>query len=75
MQTDKNDMTVEQSVSMHSYLLEWPCKRQIVADPKLHNASHICTNWRKGIWNVSKLFATKNYLSKILIGSCFGWIS
>ena len=41
MQTDKNDMKVEQSVSMHSHALERPCKRQIVTDPKSRNASQI----------------------------------
>ena len=34
MQTDKNHMKLEQSVSMHSHALERPCKRQIVTDPK-----------------------------------------
>ena len=43
MQTDKNDMKVEKSVSMHSHAFEWPCKRQIVTDPKLRNASHVLT--------------------------------
>ena len=38
---DKNDMKVEQSVSMHSYALERPCKRQIVTDPKSCNPSDI----------------------------------
>ena len=41
MQTDKNDMKVEQSVSMHSLALKRPCKCQIVTDPKLRNASQI----------------------------------
>ena len=41
MQTDKNDMKVEKSVSMLSHAFDWPCKRQIVTDPKLRNASHI----------------------------------
>ena len=41
MKTDENDMKVEQSVNMHSHALKQPCKRQIVTDPKSHNASHI----------------------------------
>ena len=41
MQTDKNNMKVEQSVSMHLRALERPCKRQIVADPKSRNVSQI----------------------------------
>ena len=41
MQMDKNDMKVEQSVSMHSHALERPCKRQIVTDPKSCNPSHM----------------------------------
>ena len=39
MQTDKNNMKVEQSVSIHSHALERPWKRQIVTDPKI--AQHI----------------------------------
>ena len=34
MQTDKNDIKVENSVSMHSHSFERPCKRQIVTDTK-----------------------------------------
>ena len=41
MQTDKNDMKVEKSVSLHSHTFERSCKRQIVTDPKSRNASHI----------------------------------
>ena len=41
MQTDKNDMKVEKSVSMHWHAFERPCKRQIVTDTKSRNASHI----------------------------------
>ena len=41
MQTDKNDMKVEQSVSMHSHALKRPCKRRILTDPKSRNASYI----------------------------------
>ena len=41
MQTDKNDMKVEKSVSMHSHAFERPCKRQIVTDTKSRNASHM----------------------------------
>ena len=50
MQTDKNDMKVEKSVSMHSHAFKRPCKRLhgrsnawecmlIVPDPKSRNAS------------------------------------
>ena len=35
MQTDKNNMKAEQSVSIHSHALERPWKRQIVTDPKI----------------------------------------
>ena len=38
MQTDKNDMKIEKSVSMHSHAFERPCKRQIVTDTKSRNA-------------------------------------
>ena len=41
METDENDMKVEQSVSMHSHVPEQPCKRQIVTDPKSPNASYV----------------------------------
>ena len=41
MQKGRNDRKVEKSVSMHSYALERPCKRQIVTDAKSCNASHI----------------------------------
>ena len=41
MQTDKNDMNVEKSVSMHSHAFEQPCKRQIVTDIKSRNTSQI----------------------------------
>ena len=41
MQTDKNEMKIEKSVSMHSHAFKRPCKHQIVIDPKSHNASHI----------------------------------
>ena len=47
MQTDKNDMKVEKSVSMHSHAFERPCKRQIVTDPKSRNASHIAEAKKK----------------------------
>ena len=47
MQTDKNDMKVEKSVSMHSHAFERPCKRQIVTDPKSCNASHISNTLNK----------------------------
>ena len=49
MKTNKNDMKVEQSVSVHSHALEGPCKRQIVTDPKLCNASHMLTTRVKQI--------------------------
>ena len=41
MQSDKNDMKVKKSVSMHSHAFERPCKRHIVTDSKSRNASHI----------------------------------
>ena len=41
MQTDKNDMNGEKSVSMHSHAFEQPCKRQIVTDIKSRNTSQI----------------------------------
>ena len=41
MQTDKNDMNVEKSVSMHSHAFEQSCKRQIVTDIKSRNTSQI----------------------------------
>ena len=41
MQTDKKDMKVQKSVSMHSHAFERPCKRQLVTDTKLRNASHM----------------------------------
>ena len=41
MQTDKNDMKVEQKISMHLHALERPSKHQIVTDPKSRNASHM----------------------------------
>ena len=41
MQTDKYDMKVEKSVSMHSRAFERPCERQIVTDPKSRNTSQI----------------------------------
>ena len=41
MRTDKNDMKVKKSVSMHLHAFERPCKRQIVTDPESRNASHI----------------------------------
>ena len=41
MQMDKNNMKIEKSISMHSHAFERLCKRQIVTDPKLHNALHI----------------------------------
>ena len=44
MQMDKNNMKVEQTVSMHSHGLKRLCKRQIVTDPKSRNASHIQTS-------------------------------
>ena len=51
MQTNKNDMTVEKSVSMRSHAFERPCKRQIVTDTKLRNAS--------GIYIYSKKYHTR----------------
>ena len=39
MQTDRSDMEVEKSIIMHSHAFERPCKRQVVADTKLRNAS------------------------------------
>ena len=51
MQTDKNDMKVEKSVSMHSHAFERPCKRQIVTDPKSRNASHIAEAKKKN-WEI-----------------------
>ena len=42
MQTDKNNMKVGQSLSMHLHALERPCKRQTVTDPKSR---------RKQTWN------------------------
>ena len=41
MQTDKNDVKVEKSVSMHSHAFERPWKRQIVTFTKSRNASHV----------------------------------
>ena len=41
MKTDKNDMKVEQNVSMHLYGFERPCKGQTVTDTKPRNASQI----------------------------------
>ena len=38
MQTDRNDMKVEKSVSMHLHAFEQLCKRQIVTD--LNRATH-----------------------------------
>ena len=40
MQTDKNDIKLEKSVSMHSHAFEQPCKPQLVTDTKSRNASH-----------------------------------
>ena len=44
MQTDKNHMKVEKSISMHSHAFERLCKRQIVTDTKSRNASHTRTH-------------------------------
>ena len=41
MQTDKNDMKVEKSISMHLHASERPCKCQIVTDTRSHNMSRI----------------------------------
>ena len=41
MQTDKNDMKVEKSVSMYSHAFERPYKHQIVTDPKSRYASQL----------------------------------
>ena len=41
MQTDKNDMKVEKSASMHSHAFGGPWKRQIVTDTKSRNALHM----------------------------------
>ena len=41
MQTDKKEIKVEKSVSMHLHAFEQPCKRQIVPDTKSRNASHL----------------------------------
>ena len=65
MQTDRNDMKVEKSISMHSLAFERPCKRQIVAD-KLCNASHVCMYGnRKGVSSISNkrlIINLNNYL-------------
>ena len=50
MQTDRNDMKIEQSVSMHSPEFERPCKHQIVTDTKSRNASHLADS---GICKIS----------------------
>ena len=60
MQTDKNDMKVEKSVSMHSHAFERPCKRQIVTDPKSRKALHVLfcvfeTKLNKAVDILSKL--------------------
>ena len=39
VQTDKNGLKVEQSISMNSHALERPYERQIVTDPKSRNIS------------------------------------
>ena len=39
MQMDKNDMKLEQSVSMHFHEHERPCKPQTVTDPKSRNTA------------------------------------
>ena len=41
MQTNKNNMKVQRSVSMYSHAFERACKRQIVTDPKSGNVSRI----------------------------------
>ena len=41
MQTDKNNMKVEKSVSKHSHAFERPYKCEIVTDTKSRNASHM----------------------------------
>ena len=41
MQTNKNDMKVDKSISMHWHAFERSCKRQIVTDPKSRNTSQI----------------------------------
>ena len=41
MQTDRNDIKIEKSVSNHSHTLELPCKREIVTDTKSRNTSNI----------------------------------
>ena len=56
MQTNKNNMNVQRSVSMHLHAFERPCKSQIVTDPKLGNESRICnyennvSSWLSSQW-------------------------
>ena len=65
MQRDKNDMKVEQSVSMHSHALEQPCKRQIVTDPKSRNASQLTkTSFLKSVFKCTEC-------SHLVAKSCF----
>ena len=72
MQTDKNDMKVEQSVSIHSHALERPCKYQIVTDPKSCNASHIYFPQKEPI--KVKIFETFECSGQILSNSlCQFW--
>ena len=47
MQTDKNDIKVEESVRMHSHAFERPCTRQIVTDIKSRNASRMHLSFRE----------------------------
>ena len=47
MQTNKNDIKVEKSVSIHSNSFERPCKRQIVTDTKSRNVSHLFQKHKK----------------------------
>ena len=45
MQTDRNNIKVQKTLSMHSHAFERQWKRQIVTDTKSRNASHIPLWW------------------------------
>ena len=66
MQTDKDDMKLEQSVSMRLYALERPCKRQILTDPKSHNASrmymHVIIFYTVNNYYVIKIVILNRYI-------------
>ena len=66
MQTDKDDMKLEQSVSMHLHTLKRSCKRQIVADPKSRNASrmymHVIIFYTVNNYYVIKIVILNRYM-------------